>query len=100
MKLSHAGKQACADCHPDLFEKTFHVNAGVACEACHGPALKHVEDYEAFLPPKPEGRQLCTRCHNRVVGRRADFPQVDVKEHNPGEPCMSCHVIHPQGDEE
>lgn len=97
LKLVHAGKQACAECHPDIVESTFHVKAGVSCESCHGPAEKHVQDFEAFLPKKPEGRDLCARCHGMVVGRRADFPQIDVKEHNAGEPCMSCHEIHPQG---
>lgn len=97
--LVHAGHQACGDCHPDIVENTFHVKAGVACESCHGPAEKHVQDFESFKPPKPQGRDLCARCHGMVVGRRADFPQVDVKEHNPGEPCMSCHEIHPSGGE-
>jgi hypothetical protein len=29
-----------------------------------------------------------------IAGRRSDFPQQDLKEHNPGAPCTDCHTVH------
>ena len=97
--LRHAGKAACVECHGDIAEVSPHVLVGVSCETCHGPAQKHAADVESFLPPKPTGRTLCLRCHAKIVARRPDFPQVEDKVHNPGSPCMSCHNIHPTGEQ-
>jgi hypothetical protein len=96
LPLKHAGKQACAQCHDDKFKTTPHVKAGVACETCHGPALDHVNDSEKVKPFKPSEREFCTRCHGAVVGRRASFPQIDPKTHNPDSRCIDCHEIHPK----
>jgi formate-dependent nitrite reductase cytochrome c552 subunit len=94
LQMSHAGSQACAECHSDKSETTAHFINGVACESCHGPSLKHVESFDEFKPHIPDKRAECGRCHAMIVGRRADFPQQDMKEHNPGQLCMSCHVVH------
>lgn len=92
--LKHAERKACADCHSDIMEVSLHYKKGVACESCHGPALAHVEDYEKFKPLVSKDRALCARCHASVPGRRISFPQVNVREHNPGSSCVDCHKVH------
>lgn len=100
LPMQHAGSQACNDCHPDKAETTIHVLNGVSCESCHGPAQKHVDDYEAMKPFVPSERNDCGRCHASVAGRPASFPQQDMKEHNPGSMCTDCHAIHETAEEE
>ncbi len=94
LPFAHAGKQACAKCHPEKEEATKHVINGVSCESCHGPSQRHVESFDEFKPYVPSKRSDCGRCHASVAGRRASFPQQDLKEHNPGEICTTCHTVH------
>ncbi len=57
----------CLGCHITgaktlILENGKPVNAGVQCEACHGPAAKHVAD-----PKMPLGKvreSNCTACHS------------------------------------
>ncbi|AUP78073.1 hypothetical protein C1H87_04830 [Flavivirga eckloniae] len=81
---------ACADCHSTNLEKGFDAKTNVfnttfneinvSCEACHGPASKHVSFYKNYdentkaTPPKlymgksQESKDLvqkCARCHSR-----------------------------------
>ncbi len=93
--MSHAGRKACAECHEDKFKVTPHVQKGVGCETCHGPALAHAQNFETIKPKVPSTRADCTRCHARLVGRPDWFPQIDPNQHNPGKRCMECHEIHP-----
>lgn len=96
----HAGMKACMDCHSDKVEATTHVKKGVHCESCHGPAGKHVEDWEASKPKVMNTRADCARCHDMIVSRPDWYPQVNVKEHNPDGKCVDCHEIHPAADAE
>jgi hypothetical protein len=93
--LAHAGMEACSSCHGEAVEDTPHVHYGVSCESCHGPSLAHTIDFETIKPEIPESREACGRCHDRVTGRRPDFPMVPLKEHYPSQNCISCHMIHP-----
>jgi hypothetical protein len=94
----HAGMSACMDCHPDKSEDSTHVKSGVHCESCHGPAGKHVEDWEASKPFVPSTRADCARCHSKVVARPSWYPQIDPKVHNPDSRCVDCHVVHQAED--
>jgi hypothetical protein len=97
--LLFAGIPACLECHSDK-EESAHVVNGVRCESCHGPALKHAEAFDESLPYVPGKRADCGRCHAMVAGRRANFPQQNLAEHNPGMPCTDCHVVHEAPTEE
>ncbi|WP_291865643.1 multiheme c-type cytochrome [Maribacter sp.] len=78
----------CADCHSTNLQKKYDSNTqsyettysiiNVSCEACHGPASKHVEFYKnkskSTVPPElymtknmdsKEVVQKCARCHSR-----------------------------------
>lgn len=98
LPLIHSGKQACMECHSDKPETTPHFKIGVSCESCHGPAQKHVENFDEFKPFVPNTRAACGRCHEAIVGRSPSFPQQNLKEHNPGQRCISCHEIHSEGE--
>lgn len=93
--VSFAGRAACEDCHGEVVEE----RAGsrhdrVNCEACHGALADHAEDPAAVKPSLPDVGALCRTCHELLVGRPANFPQVDVSEHAGEEPCGSCHRPH------
>lgn len=98
-EMAFAGIAKCIECHPDK-ESSNHVLNGVRCESCHGPALNHAESFDEFHPYVPSKRADCGRCHAKIAGRRVDFPQQELKEHNPGVPCMDCHAIHEAPTEE
>lgn len=90
----HAGQAACADCHTDVVElraKTRHT--AIACESCHGPLAKHASG-EVAKPPRPDGRELCVRCHAAKTGKPKRYPTVDIKEHAGEEKCITCHTPH------
>ncbi|MEW6749604.1 MAG: hypothetical protein AB1505_01325 [Candidatus Latescibacterota bacterium] len=93
--LHYAGETACLDCHDDVAGvKGASHHAGVSCEVCHGPALPHVEDPAALLPPAPRDRGGCSLCHGYDPSRPTGFPQIDLVSHNPAEACIACHDPH------
>lgn len=95
LDLAYAGREACAECHEDVVEtKSESRHAGVACEACHGPAAKHIEAPDEFTPQAPRGRDYCPLCHGYNPARPTGFPQILPMMHNPGKPCMTCHEPH------
>jgi Flp pilus assembly protein TadD len=87
----------CLDCHATGIEvgfddakgwKTSFVDAGVACEACHGPGAKHSETSEIadiFQPKKADrelGLAVCGSCHGP---RLPLFPLLDARHrYQPG----------------
>jgi hypothetical protein len=93
--LHYAGRGACADCHSDVVSvKKTGAHAGIACETCHGPQLKHVEDPEKFKPALPDTVVLCARCHQQNVAKPHGFPQVAAQQHSQGMACKGCHQPH------
>ena len=117
--LQYAGNTACIKCHKSVVEeKSRGHHAGLACESCHGPALKHAMHADtvphAKLPDslllgKPTERKDCALCHNRNLARmkfRNDtvnismIKQVDVMKHNLVDKsnetlkCIDCHFPH------
>ena len=93
--LAHAGRDACTECHSDVWEALHKGKHGhVRCEACHGPLARHAEDPTVGKVVRPDPKVLCARCHQENVARPASFPQVDVAGHSGGEVCTSCHQAH------
>ena len=94
-EINYAGYGACLDCHEDIFEQKENSNHDkVSCEACHGPAAKHVDAPDEFTPTAPRGRGYCPLCHGYNPSRPTGFPQILTTLHNPGRPCMTCHDPH------
>lgn len=93
--IGYAGRQACADCHPDIVKMHgLSHHQTVACEACHGPAAAHTEAPMEHKPPAPRGRGYCPLCHGYDPSRPTGFPQIDPVAHNPLKACISCHNPH------
>lgn len=93
--VKFAGSTACQDCHEDaVARKGKSVHRNVACEACHGPAIRHTEDPSAVKPPAPRDRKGCPVCHAYDPSRPTGFPQINPTAHNPVAPCVKCHDPH------
>lgn len=68
----------------------------VNCQNCHGPATAHIQG--EGKPYVDKSRAACGYCHNKITGRRADFPVVDLEKHNTGQSsCTACHNPHAPG---
>lgn len=84
-------------CHGDIYDAWVgSAHGGVNCETCHGPALAHVRDVSVPVGTVPS-EQLCVLCHDQVVGRPDNFPQIDPGGHYPESNCVSCHSEHRPG---
>lgn len=95
LEMVYAGQTVCNDCHDDIYETKRESNhRGVSCEACHGPALDHVDAPDEITPMAPRGRGYCPLCHGYNPARPSGFPQIVAERHNPGLPCMECHDPH------
>lgn len=93
-ELRHAGAAACADCHADVVTaRETSRHKAIGCESCHGPLAKHASG-EVAKPARPEGRELCVRCHAARTGKPKRYPTVPVKEHAGENTCVSCHTPH------
>lgn len=91
----HAGQAACADCHEDVVAmRAASGHAKVACEGCHGPAASHIEAPDERKPFRPDGRELCARCHAANTGKPRWYRTVAVQEHAGDEKCITCHQPH------
>ena len=97
---AHGGPASCAECHQAEFKKRGagkHKN--VSCEVCHAPRAMHVKQDGSFeRMPVDRSYGLCARCHRKILGRPASFPQVVLEQHvsGPLEPgvCLACHDAH------
>ena len=90
---SYADPNTCNACHEEthsLWAQSKH--GGVSCENCHGPGKSH-EEQGTSLTVQPS-RELCRLCHDKVVGRPKDFPQVDLATHGGEAFCITCHNPH------
>ncbi len=96
----HGGAAVCGDCHEDQAKKrAAGAHRNVSCEICHAPFRAHVkEDGTVVKPPIDRTYALCARCHRKIAGRPATFPQVDLEQHVNGPPegkvCLQCHDPH------
>jgi predicted CXXCH cytochrome family protein len=90
----HAGQAACAECHADVVTvRAAARHAPVSCESCHGALGRHASG-EIAKPARPNGRELCIRCHSAGAGRPRQYPTVVVKDHAGEEVCITCHTPH------
>jgi predicted CXXCH cytochrome family protein len=93
--IVYAGQAACADCHEDVFAmRVASQHTTVACEGCHGPSAAHVAAPDERKPVRPDGRELCARCHAANTGKPRWYPTVVVQEHAGDEKCITCHQPH------
>lgn len=93
--IAYAGQAACSDCHEDVV--TMRADSGhakLACEGCHGPAAAHIEAPDERKPLRPDGRQLCVRCHAANTGKPRWYRTVVVQDHAGEEKCITCHQPH------
>jgi hypothetical protein len=93
--VKYAGREACADCHQDVIE--LHSSGRhqfVGCETCHGPAAAHAANPTEVKPRVPRERDFCPRCHGYDPSRPTGFAQIEPASHNPGQPCVTCHMPH------
>jgi len=90
---SYADPNTCNACHEEthsLWAQSKH--GGVSCENCHGPGKSHEEQGTSLTVDT--SRELCKLCHDKVVGRPKDFPQVDLTTHGGEALCITCHNPH------
>jgi hypothetical protein len=96
----HGGARSCGDCHDErLAALAKGTHARVSCEVCHAPLGRHVKDGDVVAKmPVDRSFRLCTRCHAKIEGRPAGFPQVVVQQHVKGslgaDGCLECHDAH------
>ena len=91
---NYAGQDICTVCHSDIDElRQAARHTEVSCEACHGPAASHVEDFE-LKPTIENPRAVCVRCHAASAGKPAFLPQVVPDEHAGDFSCTDCHNPH------
>jgi DmsE family decaheme c-type cytochrome len=98
--------EICANCH-GIYAKTFaegNVHRGEGCEACHGPASKHVEArgkepgliFSFKTGPDKSGivlAEACLRCHGE--NQCAQGTRWRTSKHAQcGVTCVSCHRGH------
>lgn len=83
----------CVSCHAErhaLWSASAHKT--VICEVCHGPANGHPQQRKMPIPN--DTIKLCSLCHEKMPGRPAAQPQVDIAHHAGGQQCIICHNPH------
>jgi Cytochrome c554 and c-prime len=101
---AYAGFQACLECHSPIQQtlaKTVHVQVGVECENCHGPAANHAaNDYDPLTRPVVDyAGTLCGTCHSGP--KHPIYEEWQSSEHsevvtdlNPPDRISSCGRCH------
>ncbi|MHC4598642.1 MAG: cytochrome C [Planctomycetota bacterium] len=101
--IFHGDTTECLPCHKAEYEAHgAGKHAAVSCHTCHSPIVKHVDGEEKVGElPVLRTYTLCARCHEKLIARPKDFPQVDIKEHLKEEEaelteavCLECHESH------
>jgi hypothetical protein len=101
----HGGAASCGACHAKRLDV---VKAGahrtVSCEICHAPLAAHVKAGAKTADMRVDASfTMCARCHRRIDGRPAKFPQVVLEQHVSekgattgveGKVCLDCHDPH------
>lgn len=96
----HGGAASCAACHAERAKKVAGgAHAHVSCEICHAPLGVHArEGARVAAMPVDRSYGLCARCHRKLDGRPAKFPQVVLEQHVQGalshDACLDCHDPH------
>ncbi len=97
----HGGAASCGDCHDEKLTALKNgAHKSVSCEICHGPLGLHVRDGDVIAPQRIDRSfTLCARCHRKIDGRPAAFPQIALESHangaaTTGKACLQCHDPH------
>jgi hypothetical protein len=65
---------------------------------CHAPLALHAREAAKFADmPVDRSFTACARCHRRIEGRPAAFPQIVLAQHQggvEGTACIECHDPH------
>lgn len=99
--------ELCLSCH-QVYTETFQENVhrgihheGQACEACHGPASRHLETRGQEpglilslkkLPPI-QASEVCMKCHEQDACAPGAQWRTSVHAHQ-GVSCLDCHTAH------
>ena len=98
--LVHGAPGVCRECHQEQAEALAEGgHSSVSCEVCHAPLdTAFDEDQHAPRMKVQESLKLCGWCHQRLVARPKDFPQVVLEEHVTAGGmeliegvCLECH---------
>ncbi len=106
--VKHHGAASCKGCHPKQWQlrEDGEMHLKVSCEVCHGPLAIHADgpkkDVNKKTADMPVDKTflLCAKCHKKMDGRPAAFPQLVFNEkHTKGEKiegavCKPCHDPH------
>ncbi len=114
----HSGEvkpYTCGNCHTTGYKKEGHQDdfpgitgtwafPGIECEACHGPALRHVADPSNVSATITTSSELCGRCHVRgdpskipasggFIKHHEQYPELLASPHKKLN-CVVCHDPH------
>lgn len=68
------------------------IHKVIKCQDCH---IRDGNQVTAGPLPIPrDSLKLCPECHERIAGRPAAQPQIDLASHFRGQQCVSCHDPH------
>jgi cytochrome c553 len=113
-KPKYKGSEYCKSCHAERYAEWFNgahhnpkAGKAVQCEVCHqaaggrdvGGMFQHVStgvDHPASgeMPIPSDTLKLCPLCHEKMPGRPAEQPQIDVAAHAGTQQCTTCHNPH------
>jgi DmsE family decaheme c-type cytochrome len=98
--------EQCADCHKshtETFRQNVHhgIRKGESCEACHGPASKHVDSsgekpglvWSFKTLTAAQRSEICGRCHEDDACAAGTQWRTSVHAHQ-GVSCLDCHTAH------
>ncbi len=92
-KPVHAeGREYCAKCHDEIFEKSNRGKHDFDCQTCHGAASDHPKTRMNLN----NSREFCLGCHKATVGRDGKAISVlyDWENHGKDRMCTACHDPH------
>ncbi|BDG05469.1 cytochrome C [Anaeromyxobacter oryzae] len=95
----HGGAASCGACHAERLKAVgAGAHAKVSCEICHAPLAQHAKGTTKIADMRIDRSfTLCARCHRKIDGRPAGFPQIDLGQHQggvEGKACIECHDPH------
>ena len=94
--VKYKTSEPCKECHEgnyNALKQSPHAN--ISCENCHGPMRNHPQEPANLEIDR--SRQLCLRCHLKLLYRasdRGDLKGIRPDMHNPGVACVMCHIPH------
>jgi hypothetical protein len=96
----HGGARSCTACHAERAKAhAAGAHAKVSCEVCHAAVGRHAREGARIAAMKIDrSHAACARCHRKIDGRPAAFPQVVLDQHVKGgargDVCLECHDPH------